>query len=293
MVVEIKTGKGAEPVQVSDVEDSEVFLQAIIDDELDGMITIDDRGAIDSVNPAAESIFGYTATEMIGNNVNMLMPEPYHAGHDGYLKAYKETGEAKMIGTGREVTGLRKDGRTFPLELAVSEMDVGDRRMFVGVVRDLTDKKAAEIKIAEQNRLLLDLSTPVLKVWEGVVLLPLIGSIDNERAMQIIENLLEAIVKANAKVAVIDVTGVPMIDTFVAQNLMKTVAAAEMLGATVLITGISPEVAQTLVKLGVDFSSLRACGPLRAGIAEAMRLTDSSFFMNGGGSAVVAKAEQP
>jgi len=256
---------------------NDILIRAIFDNILDGVVSIDQNGSIQNVNPAVEQIFGYTVDELTGNNVNMLMPEPYHSSHDNYLKSYLESGEAKIIGIGREVRGQRKDGSTFPMDLAVSETRVGKERIFVGIIRDISEKKEAESKITEQTRLLADLSTPVMKVWEHVVLLPLIGSIDSNRAVQIIENLLDAIVKTGARVAVIDVTGVAMIDTYVAQNLIKTVSAAEMLGATVLITGISPDVAQTLVKLGVDFSAIRACGPLRAGIAEAMRLTNSSF----------------
>ena len=266
----------------------DVVYRAIFDNILHGIISINEKGIIGSINPAAEKMFGYSASEVIGKNINRLMPEPYKSAHDGYLKKYVTTGKAQIIGigTGRDVRGLRKGGATFPMDLAVSETTIGDERIFVGIVQDTTEKKAAEDKIAKQNNMLIDLSTPVLKVWDDVVLLPLIGSIDGDRATQIIENLLEAIVQNSAKVAVIDVTGVSMIDTYVAQHLMKTVAAAEMLGAKVLITGISPEVAQTLVKLGIDFSSIHACGPLREGIAKAMEMTQSSagIVKSGAGS---------
>ena len=251
--------------------------RAIFDNILHGVISINEKGIIGNINPSAEKIFGYNANEVVGKNINMLMPEPHKSAHDGYLKKYIKTGEAKIIGIGREVRGLRKDETTFPMDLAVSATTIGDERVFVGIVQDITEKKAAEDKIVEQTRMLIDLSTPVLKVWDDVVLLPLIGSIDGDRATQIIENLLEAIVQNNAKVAVIDVTGVSIIDTYVAQHLMKTISAAEMLGARVLITGISPEVAQTLVKLGIDFSTIHACGPLREGIAKAMEMTQSSI----------------
>lgn len=269
-----------------------IIYRAIFDNILHGVISINEKGIIGNVNPAVEKMFGYRSSEVTGKNINMLMPEPYKSAHDGYLKKYAKTGKAEIIGIGREVRGLRKDETTFPMDLAVSEATVGNERIFIGIVQDITEKKAAQEKIIEQTNMLIDLSTPVLKVWDDVVLLPLIGSIDGDRATQIIENLLEAIVYNRAKVAVIDVTGVSMIDTYVAQHLMKTIAAAEMLGARVLITGISPEVAQTLVKLGIDFSTIHACGPLREGIARAMEMTQSSAIIvksKTGGNQVISQ----
>ena len=119
-------------------------LTAVIDNVVDGIITIGERGAIESFNPAARRIFGYSDAEVIGHNVKMLMPEPYHSEHDGYLVNYISTGEKKIIGIGREVTGQRKDGSTFPMELAVSDIIVDGVRHFVGITRDITERKRHE-----------------------------------------------------------------------------------------------------------------------------------------------------
>ncbi|GKS66191.1 hypothetical protein YTPLAS72_34950 [Nitrospira sp.] len=129
--------------------DRESQLRAIVDQAVDGIITIDERGLIESFNPAAQRLFGYTAAEAIGQNVKILMPEPYQSEHDGYLTRYRQTGQAKIIGIGREVVGLRKDGSTFPLDLAVSKMERGPRRSFIGIVRDITDRKNAEHQLEE------------------------------------------------------------------------------------------------------------------------------------------------
>lgn len=119
-------------------------LQGVIEAAVDGIIAIDERGIIEWLNPAATRIFGYPADEVIGKNVNILMPEPYHSQHDQYMSNYLHTGQRKIIGIGREVVGLRKDGTTFPVDLAVSEVKLGDRRMFTGIVRDITARKEQE-----------------------------------------------------------------------------------------------------------------------------------------------------
>lgn len=123
--------------------------KAIVDTIVDGVITISDRGLIETVNPAAENIFGYNKAQLIGNNVSMLMPSNYSHGHDGYLQNYLSTGDKKIIGIGREVTGMRLDGTTFPLELAISEMEVNGQRMFTGIVRDISERKNTEEKLRE------------------------------------------------------------------------------------------------------------------------------------------------
>jgi len=124
--------------------------QAILDNAIDGIITIDEHGIVASFNKAAERIFGYLPDEVIGQNIKMLMPEPYHSAHDGYLHHYCTTGEARVIGIGREVTGRRKDGGTFPMNLAVSEINQEGQRMFVGLVSDITERKQAETALRDQ-----------------------------------------------------------------------------------------------------------------------------------------------
>jgi PAS domain S-box-containing protein len=123
---------------------SEARLHALLEAVVDGVISIDVRGVIQTINPAAQHLFGYTEDEVIGQNVKVLMPSPYREEHDGYLARYLATGEKRVIGIGREVVARRKDGTTFPMELSVAEARLGGQRVFVGLLRDITQRKRAE-----------------------------------------------------------------------------------------------------------------------------------------------------
>jgi PAS domain S-box-containing protein len=125
-------------------------ISAVLESAVDAIITIDAMGIIESANHATEKLFGYAIDEITGQNVKMLMPQPYRREHDGYLRRYKETGEKHIIGIGREVVGRRKDGTSFPMQLAVSEVKLGDRQLFTGIVRDISEQKAAQAKLADQ-----------------------------------------------------------------------------------------------------------------------------------------------
>ncbi|MEE8352025.1 MAG: CHASE domain-containing protein, partial [Rhodospirillales bacterium] len=128
---------------------SEARVQAIVENIFDGIITINDLGIIKSINSAVESIFGYTKEQLIGQNVKILTPEPHQTKHDTYLQDYLATGHAKIIGIGREVEGLRANGSKFPMELEVAELWLGDKRLFLGVVRDITERKEVEMAKTE------------------------------------------------------------------------------------------------------------------------------------------------
>ncbi|VTT98221.1 hypothetical protein, partial : Multi-sensor hybrid histidine kinase OS=Chloroherpeton thalassium (strain ATCC 35110 / GB-78) GN=Ctha_0688 PE=4 SV=1: PAS_9: PAS_4: PAS_3: PAS_9: HisKA: HATPase_c: Response_reg [Gemmataceae bacterium] len=126
------------------VRDALERYRGVVEQAVDGIITIDERGIVETVNPAVARTFGYAPDEVVGHNVSALMPSPYREEHDGYLNRYAATGEAKVIGIGREVRGRRKDGTEFPLDLSVSEVRVASGRRFTGIVRDISDRKAAE-----------------------------------------------------------------------------------------------------------------------------------------------------
>ncbi len=133
---------------------SEERLRSIVESAVDAIIVIDERGAVEAFNPSAERLFGYRPSEVLGRNVNMLMPSPDHERHDGYLRHYLSTGEQRIIGIGREVTAQRRDGTTFPVHLSVGEMrSESGRRRFTGILHDLSDRVVLEQRLAEQKSL--------------------------------------------------------------------------------------------------------------------------------------------
>src|SRR4029079_15989152 len=133
-------------------------LTSILDTVPDAMIVIDERGIMQSFSTAAQRLFGYEAAEVMGRNIKMMMPSPYRENHDGYLARYLSTGERRIIGIGSVVVGERKDGSTFPMELAVGEMKSGDQRYFTGFIRDLTERQKTEARLQELQSELVHIS---------------------------------------------------------------------------------------------------------------------------------------
>ena len=132
---------------------SEQRIRSIVENVIDAIITIDNRGIIQTFNPAAERIFGYLADQVIGNNVRILVPQPHHDLHDGYIRNYIKTGEEHIIGKTRELSGKKGDGSSFPMELSVSEMKLGEEAFFIGIVRDISDRKRIESELIRGQRI--------------------------------------------------------------------------------------------------------------------------------------------
>lgn len=150
------TGPDSNAAENGSSGDGTALLRSILDSAVDGIVTIDDRGIIQSANPAALRLFEYTSDELTGRNIKMLMPSPYCDEHDMYLANYLATGNAKIIGSGREVEGRRKDGTTFPMYLSVGEFKLGSRRLFSGIVHDLNELRQAEQAATRLGRVLED-----------------------------------------------------------------------------------------------------------------------------------------
>ncbi|CAN5342860.1 N/A [soil metagenome] len=193
------------------LRESEAKARAILDTAVDGIITIDHRGMIKSFNRAAEQLFGYRASEVLGKNVSILMPEPYQSEHDGYLRTYMQTGIAKIIGIGREVVAQRKDGGTFPIDLSVSEVQLDNQRLFSGIIHDLSEhrrleKEILEISDKEKRRMGQDLHDGLGQLLTGIGFkskslenkLADKGLPEAENAKQIAELVTQAIAESRA-----------------------------------------------------------------------------------------------
>ncbi len=195
-----------------ELRQAEERMRSVVDHVVDGIITIDEHGRVDSFNPAAEKLFGYSRQEVLGRNVNMLMPEPYHHEHDAYLANYLGTGQARIIGIGREVVGRRKDGSTFPMELAVSGFHIGARRYFTGIVRDIAERKELERQLRQRldelaqadrqkNEFLAmlahELRNPLAPMRNALYLLnsPKSDDLMRERARQIMDRQMQHLVR--------------------------------------------------------------------------------------------------
>lgn len=233
------------------------------------IVMLDPAGHIASWNLGAERIKGYTPEEILGKHFSCFYPpEAIQRGLPEHeLKAAATEGRFEDEGW-----RVRKDGRQFWASVVLTALrdKDGTLRGYGKVTRDLTERKQAEERIQQQSREIMELSTPVMQVWQGVVVAPLIGSLDSQRTQQFMERLLSRIVETNSPMALVDIMGVPTIDTQTAQHLIESISAVRLLGAQVVLTGVRPAIAQTLVHLGVDLSDITTRSSLAAGLLVAL-----------------------
>jgi rsbT co-antagonist protein RsbR len=240
----------------------------------DGVSISDLNGTFFYANPAFQQMTGF-GSEVIGRTI-----------FDIYVETPEQLGAAaqQVVQTGfwkGQLTYRRPDGSTFPGAVSVFLMrnQSGEPTGFGAVARDITVELRAESErialqtqvIEAQQAALRELSTPLIPLADGVVAMPLIGSIDSSRAQLVIETLLQGVAEQKAHTTIIDITGVPVVDTQVASALLRAAQAVKLLGAKVVLTGIRPEVAQTLVGLGLDLSGITTRGTLQSGVAEALK----------------------
>jgi len=259
--------KSKSPATVLGSEDSYRLLVESVKDY--AIVMLDPDGHVASWNAGAERFKGYRAAEIIGKHFSCFYPA------DAVQRGLPEQELKTAAKDGRfegEGWRVRKDGKQFWANVIISALrdKDGTLRGFAKVTRDLTESKQAEEQIRQQGKEIMELSTPVMQVWQGVVVAPLIGSLDSNRTQQFMERLLGRIVETNSPVALVDIMGVPTIDTQTAQHLIETISAVRLLGAQVVLTGVRPAIAQTLVHLGIDLSGIMTRSSLAAGLQVAL-----------------------
>jgi len=252
--------------------DSEL-LQLLVENASDYAITmLDPRGHIVSWSKAGERLKGWKADEILGQHFSRFYPPEDVAAGKTERELRTAAKEGRVEDEGWRV---RKDGSRFWANVVITCLrdSNGEIRGFGKITRDLSERRAAEEKIRRQTQELLEMAAvPVVQVWEGIVLVPLIGTLDSQRTQQLMERVLNRVTETNSPIALLDITGVPSIDTQTAQHLIETTAAVRLLGADVILTGVRPAIAQTLVHLGVDLSSVTTRSSLGAGLRRALEM---------------------
>ena len=249
---------------------------------------IDPEGRIVTWNKGAQRLKGYTAEEIIGQKSNIFFSQEDLADD----KPKRELEIAAKTGRHEdEGWRYRKDGSRYWANVVVNAIRDKDDNLigFAKVIRDMTERRRSEEVLAQQARDILEISTPVVQVWDGILLVPLIGTLDSQRTQQVMEKLLTSIAETDSPVALIDITGVPTIDTQTARHLVETVTAVRLLGSEVLLTGVRPAIAQTLVHLGIELSGIITRSSLASGLKQALEmLAHEHASQNGAATRVLA-----
>jgi PAS domain S-box-containing protein len=227
-------------------------------------IVIHEQGKVLEVNQVFAKMLGYEPSELIGRDgLALLTPESRELAAEHIASGYEKPYEAVMV---------KRDGSRLPVELLGKTMEYRGRSLRVTAVRDIRTRKRREETIRQQADEILEISTPILQVREGVIVAPLIGTLDSERSQRLAEELLTAVVETGSEVVLIDITGVPTIDTMTAQHLIETISAVRLLGARVVLTGVRAAIAQSLVHLGIDLSDIVTRSSLAAGLRVALEM---------------------
>ena len=260
--------------QLDDAQRGDLFRMLVENVRDYAIILVDLDGRVLTWSPAAERLKGYTAEEIVGQPFARFYPEEdvRRGKPQAELEAAAKSGRFEDEGW-----RVRKDGSRFWASVVITGLRdaAGKLRGYGKVTRDLTDRRAAEEKIRQQAQEILEMAAvPVVQVWEGIVLVPLIGTLDSQRTQQLMERLLQRVAETGSPVAVIDITGVPTIDTQTAQHLIETVTAVRLLGAEVVLTGVRPTIAQTLDHLNIDLANVITRSSLSAGLRQALELLD-------------------
>jgi rsbT co-antagonist protein RsbR len=232
-------------------------------------LVMNQAGKIVAVNHRLLQSFGYEKVELIGADIEILVPERYHAKHTHHRTSYFKEPNTRNMGAGRDLTGVRKNGTEFPLEIGLKPFEDKDGMVVMATIIDITERKRLEDLVKRQHEDLMELSTPVIHLWDGILVLPIVGTLDSERSRVMVEQLLQALADSGSAIAIVDISGVPTVDTLVAQHLMKAIDATRLMGAECIISGIRPEIANTIVNLGLDLSRVKTKSSMARALQDA------------------------
>ncbi len=251
---------------------AETMFRDLLEADPDATVIVGQDGRIALVNRQTEKLFGYSRDQLVGNEVEILVPERFRGRHQGFRRDFFTDPRLRPMGVGLELFAMRRDGSEFPVEVSLSPLQTEQGTLVSAAIRGITERHLQLQQLRRQSEEILELSTPVIQVWDKVLALPIIGTLDSNRAARLTESLLEKIGQHQAEVVILDISGVPTIDTLVAQHLLKTVQAATLMGASSILSGVRPETAQAMVHLGIDLGQLRSRNTLRDALQLALEI---------------------
>jgi PAS domain S-box-containing protein len=248
------------------------MFHGLLESAPDAMVIVASDGRITLVNAQTDRMFGYRREDLIGREIEMLIPPRFRGGHERYRSGFFADPQPRRMGVGLELWGLRRDGTEFPIDVSLSPLRTDRGVLASAAIRDVTERREHEQRLRRQHEEIMELSTPAIQVWDKVLCLPVIGTLDSARAARLTEGLLFKIAETQAEVVIFDISGVPTIDTLVAQHLLGTVQAAALMGTASILCGVRPETAQAMVHLGIDIGQLRSRTTLRHALQLALTL---------------------
>ena len=237
-------------------------------------LVMNQEGKIIDVNKVALELFQYKEDELLGQEIEMLIPERFRGKHSHHRNGFFANPGPREMGAGRDLAGLKKSGDEFPIEIGLKPLKSDTGIVVMGTIIDITERRRLEELVSRQQHDLMELSTPVIRLWDGIIVLPIVGTLDSERSRTMVEQLLKALSESDSFVAILDISGVPTVDTLVAQHLMKAIGAARLMGAECIISGIRPEIANTIMNLGLDLAKVSTKSTMSRALKDAFTMLD-------------------